>query len=141
MAPPTVEMLQRLAAHATFDEAVASLGGEGVGGGRILKARLSPLVQVVLAPNPSIMTGPGTNTYVVGSGPTVVIDPAVDDEEYIDVVEHGRRRCRRDPRHASSRGSRRRHRRAAASNRGSGARLGRSRRRRVHWSSLWRRAR
>ena len=86
MAPPTVEMLQRLAAHATFDEAVASLQGEGVGGSRILKARLSPMVQVVLAPNPSLMTGPGTNTYVVGSGPTVVIDPAVDDEEYIDVL-------------------------------------------------------
>ena len=86
MAPPTVEMLQRLAAHPTFDEAVESLEGEGVGGGRILKARLSPLVQVVLAPNPSLMTGPGTNSYVVGSGPTVVIDPAVDDEEYIEVL-------------------------------------------------------
>lgn len=86
MAPPTVEMLQRLAAHKDFDQAAASLSGEGVGGGRILKARLSPLVQVVLAPNPGIMTGPGTNTYVVGSGPTVVIDPAIDDHEYLDVV-------------------------------------------------------
>jgi glyoxylase-like metal-dependent hydrolase (beta-lactamase superfamily II)/8-oxo-dGTP pyrophosphatase MutT (NUDIX family) len=86
MAPPTVEMLQRLAAHQTFDEAVASLRDEGVGGGHILKARLSPLVQVVLAPNPGIMTGPGTNTYIVGSGPTAVIDPAVDDEEYIETL-------------------------------------------------------
>lgn len=86
MAPPTVEMLQRLAAHESYDEAVSSLTGEGVGGGRILKARLSPLVQVVLAPNPGVMTGPGTNTYIVGTGLTVVIDPAVEDEEYIDTV-------------------------------------------------------
>jgi glyoxylase-like metal-dependent hydrolase (beta-lactamase superfamily II)/8-oxo-dGTP pyrophosphatase MutT (NUDIX family) len=86
MAPPTIEMLQRLAAHATYDEAVGSLRVEGVGGGKILKARLSPLVTVVLAPNPGVMTGPGTNTYIVGSGPTVVIDPAVDDEEYIGTV-------------------------------------------------------
>lgn len=86
MAPPTVEMLQRLAAHETFDEAVTSLRGEGVGGSRIMKARLSPLVQVVLAPNPGVMTGPGTNTYIVGSGPTVVIDPAVEDEEYIETL-------------------------------------------------------
>lgn len=86
MAPPTVEMLQRLAAHGSFDEAVSSLSDQGVGGTRILRMRLSPLVQVVLAPNPGVMTGPGTNTYIVGSGPTAVIDPAVDDEEYIDVV-------------------------------------------------------
>jgi glyoxylase-like metal-dependent hydrolase (beta-lactamase superfamily II)/8-oxo-dGTP pyrophosphatase MutT (NUDIX family) len=86
MAPPTVEMLQRLATATSFDDAVTSLSSKGVGGERILRARLSPLVQVVLAPNPSIMTGPGTNTYVVGSGPTVVIDPGVDDEEFIETV-------------------------------------------------------
>jgi glyoxylase-like metal-dependent hydrolase (beta-lactamase superfamily II)/8-oxo-dGTP pyrophosphatase MutT (NUDIX family) len=86
MAPPTVEMLQRLASHDSFADAEASLTGEGVGGARILKARLSPLVQVVLAPNPGIMTGPGTNSYVVGTGPTIVIDPAVDDEEYIETL-------------------------------------------------------
>ena len=47
---------------------------------------LSPFVHVVLAPNPGVMTGPGTNTYVFGSGPTFVIDPAVDDEDYLDAV-------------------------------------------------------
>jgi glyoxylase-like metal-dependent hydrolase (beta-lactamase superfamily II) len=49
-------------------------------------SRLSSLVQVVVAPNPGPMTGPGTNTYVVGTGPTVVIDPAVDDAAYLDAV-------------------------------------------------------
>ena len=32
------------------------------------------------------MTGPGTNTYVVGSGRTVVIDPAVANVDYLDSV-------------------------------------------------------
>lgn len=87
MAPPTVEMLQRLAAHASVDEAIEALAAEGVGAGKgSLTARLSPLVQVVVAPNPSLLTGPGTNTYVVGASPFVVIDPAVSDRGYIDAV-------------------------------------------------------
>jgi glyoxylase-like metal-dependent hydrolase (beta-lactamase superfamily II) len=37
---------------------------------------VSPLVRRVLAPNPSPLTGRGTNTYVVGAGPTyTVVDP------------------------------------------------------------------
>ncbi len=44
--------------------------------------------KIILAPNPSIMTGPGTNTIVVGGAPngSVIIDPAVDDAEYLDTV-------------------------------------------------------
>jgi glyoxylase-like metal-dependent hydrolase (beta-lactamase superfamily II) len=49
-------------------------------------------VQVVVAPNPGPMTGPGTNTYVVGTGPSAVVDPAVPDEEYLDVVVRAARR-------------------------------------------------
>ncbi len=45
-----------------------------------------PSVEVVVAPNAGAMTGSGTNTYVVGRNPAVVIDPAVDDREYIDRV-------------------------------------------------------
>src|SRR5579875_3272562 len=43
---------------------------------------------IVLAPNPSIMTGPGTNTIIVGGAPngSVIIDPAVDEAEYLDTV-------------------------------------------------------
>ena len=48
---------------------------------------LSPLVRRVLAPNPNIMTGPGTNTYLVGRDDLAVIDPGPDDhEEHLDAV-------------------------------------------------------
>lgn len=48
---------------------------------------VSPLVRRVLAPNPGIMTGPGTNTYLVGRDDVAVIDPGPDDaEEHLDVV-------------------------------------------------------
>jgi glyoxylase-like metal-dependent hydrolase (beta-lactamase superfamily II) len=87
MAPPTVEMLQRLDGHERARDAIVALRAEGVGSSSsIYSTRLSPLVRVVLAPNPSFMTGPGTNTYVVGADPTVVIDPAVDDERFVDAV-------------------------------------------------------
>ena len=87
MAPPTAAMLQRLASFDDVDSALHALAGmdlEPEGG--IYKARLSPLVEVILAPNPSVMTGPGTNTYVVGRNPALVIDPAVDDGGYVDAV-------------------------------------------------------
>ncbi|MGI8775761.1 MAG: MBL fold metallo-hydrolase [Actinomycetota bacterium] len=84
MAPPTVEMLQRLDAYTTVAGARAGLAERGLkGAGHILSLRVSPLVHVVLAPNPGVMTGPGTNTYIVGTDPTFVIDPAVDDDLYI----------------------------------------------------------
>lgn len=43
---------------------------------------------IILAPNPSIMTGPGTNTIILGSGVdgALVIDPAIDDNAYLDAV-------------------------------------------------------
>jgi glyoxylase-like metal-dependent hydrolase (beta-lactamase superfamily II) len=57
---------------------------------------LSPLVRRVLANNPSIMTGPGTNTYLVGTDDLAVIDPGPDDhEEHLDkVAEAGAGRIR-----------------------------------------------
>jgi glyoxylase-like metal-dependent hydrolase (beta-lactamase superfamily II) len=40
----------------------------------------------VLAPNPSVYTLEGTNTWVVGDGPTFVIDPGPDLPEHLDDV-------------------------------------------------------
>ncbi len=47
---------------------------------------LSPLVRRIVAPNPGLMTGPGTNTYLVGIDEIVVIDPGPDDEGHLDAI-------------------------------------------------------
>ncbi|HYV59407.1 MAG TPA: MBL fold metallo-hydrolase, partial [Acidimicrobiia bacterium] len=39
---------------------------------------LSPLVRRIVAPNPGPLTGPGTNTYLVGIDEVAVIDPGPD---------------------------------------------------------------
>ncbi|MDQ3951490.1 MAG: MBL fold metallo-hydrolase [Actinomycetota bacterium] len=86
MAPPTIEMLQRLKGLPSVAAAFEAVAAAPVGTPGVLSTRVSPFVHVVLAPNPGLMTGPGTNTYVVGSGPTVVVDPAVPDEDYLGEV-------------------------------------------------------
>lgn len=40
----------------------------------------------IVAPNPGPMTGEGTNTYLYGSDPCVVIDPGPDDAGHLDAV-------------------------------------------------------
>lgn len=46
---------------------------------------LPEYVKLVLAPNPSLMTGPGTNSFVVGAAPAgcVVIDPGPADQQHL----------------------------------------------------------
>lgn len=52
-----------------------SISDPGIDTSRIIE--LAPGLQRVTAPNPSFMTGPGTNSYVVGHGPYAIIDPGV----------------------------------------------------------------
>ena len=80
MAPPTVEMLQRLVGHDDVGSLLDSLRSPSSA------TRLSPFVEVLVAPNAGVMTGPGTNTYVVGADPSIVIDPAVDEPAFLDEV-------------------------------------------------------
>lgn len=49
---------------------------------------MSNTYTIILAPNASIMTGPGTNTLVLGGGPggALVIDPADDNPAHLDAI-------------------------------------------------------
>jgi glyoxylase-like metal-dependent hydrolase (beta-lactamase superfamily II) len=52
-------------------------------------ARLSPLVRRITCANPGVFTGPGTNTYLIGtpsSGHVVVLDPGPDDAKHIKAI-------------------------------------------------------
>jgi glyoxylase-like metal-dependent hydrolase (beta-lactamase superfamily II)/8-oxo-dGTP pyrophosphatase MutT (NUDIX family) len=87
MAPPTIDMLTRLASFGSVDEAMAVVvRGRFGGSAPAPSSRVSHLVRALLAPNPGPLTGRGTNTYVVGRERTVVIDPAVADLGFIDSV-------------------------------------------------------
>lgn len=44
---------------------------------------LAPYLRRLLAPNPGIMTGPGTNTYLLGEDELAVIDPGPDDPVHV----------------------------------------------------------
>lgn len=47
---------------------------------------IAPGVRRLVARNPGYMTGPGTNTYLVGTGPYVVIDPGPEDPVHVDRI-------------------------------------------------------
>lgn len=47
---------------------------------------LSPRVRRITAPNPGMMTGPGTNTYLVGNQALAVIDPGPADPRHTDAI-------------------------------------------------------
>ena len=48
--------------------------------------RISPRIQRLVAPNPGVMTGPGTNTYIVGTDELAVIDPGPAIDEHIEHI-------------------------------------------------------
>lgn len=47
---------------------------------------LSPRVRRLVAPNPGMMTGPGTNTYLVGEREIAVIDPGPAMQQHVDAI-------------------------------------------------------
>ena len=46
-------------------------------------ARISPLVRRLTAPNPGMMTGPGTNSYIIGGSALAVVDPGPEDDTHL----------------------------------------------------------
>jgi len=48
--------------------------------------RLNELVRRVTAPNPGMMTGPGTNTYVIGSGELAIVDPGPENAAHLSAM-------------------------------------------------------
>ncbi|MBX5462111.1 MAG: MBL fold metallo-hydrolase [Steroidobacteraceae bacterium] len=48
--------------------------------------RVAPGVQRLVAPNASLMTGPGTNSYVLGEPPVALLDPGPDDPAHLNLL-------------------------------------------------------
>ena len=48
--------------------------------------QVSPRIRRLVAPNPSVMTGPGTNTYIIGTEDLAVIDPGPAIDEHIEHI-------------------------------------------------------
>lgn len=76
----------------TTDEPVLDPGAPAEPGRPVA---LSPGVVRLTAPNPGPMTGPGTNSYLVGTTEVVVVDPGPDEPAHVDaLVEAGAGRVR-----------------------------------------------
>jgi len=48
--------------------------------------KLDAAVTRIIAPNAGVMTGPGTNTYLIGTRELIVIDPGPDDESHMQTI-------------------------------------------------------
>src|SRR5580692_5077113 len=47
---------------------------------------VAPGVRRIVAPNAGMMTGPGTNTYLIGQTEVAVLDPGPDDARHLDAI-------------------------------------------------------
>jgi glyoxylase-like metal-dependent hydrolase (beta-lactamase superfamily II)/8-oxo-dGTP pyrophosphatase MutT (NUDIX family) len=80
MAPPTVATVSALMPYQSVDEL---LKGERAITAPKIEVH-SPLVRRIVAPNASIMTGPGTNSWIVGTKDVIVIDPGSMEPEHVE---------------------------------------------------------
>src|ERR687894_3003920 len=49
-------------------------------------ATIAPGIVRITAPNPGVMTGPGTNSYILGEREVVVIDPGPDIQSHVEAL-------------------------------------------------------
>lgn len=47
---------------------------------------VAPGVRRIIAPNPGLMTGPGTNTYLIGDDHLALVDPGPDDDAHLEAL-------------------------------------------------------
>jgi glyoxylase-like metal-dependent hydrolase (beta-lactamase superfamily II) len=62
-------------------EVAVAQGREEIVAGKVVQ--LSPLVRRLTAPNPGVMTGPGTNVYIIGTDQLALIDPGPDSAPHL----------------------------------------------------------
>lgn len=70
--------------RATFRSGSPAVNSHALASGQL--DTIAPHVRRLVATNPSFMTGPGTNTYLVGRDRFVVIDPGPDDPVHIERI-------------------------------------------------------
>jgi glyoxylase-like metal-dependent hydrolase (beta-lactamase superfamily II) len=71
-------------AEAGFEAGTASVSADS--DAREASATLAPGVRRIRAPNAGLMTGSGTNTYLLGEREVTVLDPGPDDPRHLDAI-------------------------------------------------------
>ncbi|MFN2610032.1 MAG: MBL fold metallo-hydrolase [Actinomycetota bacterium] len=82
LAPPTIATIMSMVPFKTVDELL-------VGSHRSFEHAIEetePSIRRLLAPNASVMTGPGTNTYMVGDDELIVIDPGSMEQDHLNKI-------------------------------------------------------
>lgn len=83
LAPPTIATLNSITSIGSVDSLLANRPAVSL---RSAMWVHSQRVTRLLAPNASMMTGPGSNTYVIGDGAITVIDPGSMDKSHLDSI-------------------------------------------------------